>query len=66
MPHLLDPKIKGVKILFLTSHCNFKTLVARGRVLWRIETRQYVSKDIALDKITGAPGTVVSDTPYCE
>ena len=35
--HFIDPKMKEkLQLYFLTSHCNFKTLVTRGRVGMKI------------------------------
>ena len=62
------PKRKGLKTLFfIPPHCNFKTLVARGRVgiiFYSDETCQSVSRDTVHNKIIGTPRTMVSDTPY--
>ena len=58
MAHILAPKMNGGLILyFLTPYCNFKTLIARGKVgmeFWGNETCQCVSTDIGHDKIIGA------------
>ena len=45
-----------VNTLFLTPHCNFKTLVNRGMVMnfFRNETFQCVSTETGHDKIIGA------------